>query len=92
MIRFSNLFSIEFDNGFRGLPFPLFWLIDLPFSWFSLGSLCLFCISFRINFNIVVVNYTDDGSLELGSVWTCLIIWKCLNGTMTLILVVFILR
>jgi len=27
----------------------------------------LFIIYFRINFDIVVVNYTDDGFLELGS-------------------------
>ena len=26
-----------------------------------------FIIYFRINFDIVVANYTDDGSLELGS-------------------------
>ena len=27
----------------------------------------LFIIYFRLNFDIVVANYTDDGSLELGS-------------------------
>ena len=27
----------------------------------------LFIIYCRINFNIVVANYTDDGSMELGS-------------------------
>ena len=43
---------------FRGLFFPLFWFIDSPFSWFSL------CFP---NFDIVVANYTDDRSLEVGS-------------------------
>ena len=27
----------------------------------------LFIVYFRINFDILVANYTDDGSLELGS-------------------------
>ena len=48
----------------------------------------LFIIYFRISFDIMVANYTDDGSLELRSeasglvlyhknVYT--IIWKCPN-------------
>ena len=48
----------------------------------------LFIIYFRINLDILVANYTDDGSLEIGSETSGLalyhgnlliIIWKCLN-------------
>ena len=42
--------------------------------------LMLFIIYFRIHFDIVVVNYTDDGSLELGSEMSGLVLWKCLNN------------
>ena len=38
----------KFDHGFYGLPFPLFWHIDLAVRWFSLGSPCLFCLSFTV--------------------------------------------
>ena len=42
--------------------------------------LMLFTIYFRINSDIVVVNYTDDGSLELGSETSGRVLWKCLNN------------
>ena len=52
--------------------------------------LILLIIYFRINFDIVVVNYTDDGFLELGSETSGLVLYrgnvligKVNNGTMT---------
>ena len=66
----------------------------------------LFTIYFRINFNFVLVYYTDDGSLELGFETSGLVayhhaylnssgnfvIGKVNNAAMSLIIVVFILR
>ena len=66
----------------------------------------LIIIYFRINFDVVVANYTGDESLELGSEISGLVLyhekdliitWKCLNGkkvnngTITHLPVVFIL-
>ena len=51
----------------------------------------LLTIYFRINFDFVLVYYTDDGSLELGSKMSgiflqygnvLIIIWKCLTAVL----------
>ena len=43
----------------------------------------LFISYFCISFDIVVANYTDDGSLELGTETSkFLMMWECLNNNL----------
>ena len=40
----------------------------------------LFIIYFHLNCDIMVVNFTDDSSVELVSKMSGLILWKCLSN------------
>ena len=53
-------FIVYPSRRFGSLIYPLVGFPRFP-------MLILFIIYFRINFDIVVVNYTNDRSLELGS-------------------------